>query len=62
MLLDVKYLPQMPDHDQRRYLFAAIDRATRWDYGEIHPEKSAGCTQGLLANLLQAPPGRSARY
>ena len=26
--VDVKYLPQMPDQDQRRYLFAAIDRAT----------------------------------
>ncbi|NMH17562.1 IS481 family transposase, partial [Tepidiphilus sp. B18-69] len=28
--LDVKYLPQMPDEDKRRYLFVAIDRATRW--------------------------------
>jgi len=24
------HLPQMPDADQRTYLFAAIDRATRW--------------------------------
>ena len=28
--VDVKYLPQMPDADQRTYLFAAIDRTTRW--------------------------------
>lgn len=28
--IDIKYLPQMPDEDQRRYLFVAIDRATRW--------------------------------
>ncbi len=28
--IDVKYLPQMADEDQRRYLFVAIDRATRW--------------------------------
>jgi hypothetical protein len=28
--VDVKYLPQMPDEEQRQYLFAAIDRATRW--------------------------------
>jgi transposase InsO family protein len=27
--IDVKYLPQMADEDRRRYLFVAIDRATR---------------------------------
>ena len=27
--LDIKYLPQMPDEAARRYLFVAIDRATR---------------------------------
>ena len=26
--VDIKYLPQMPDESQRRYLFVAIDRAT----------------------------------
>ena len=54
--VDVKYLPQMPDEDQRRYLFAAIDRATRWVYVEILPEKSAACAQGFLTHLLQAAP------
>ena len=52
--VDVKYLPQLPDEDQRRYLFAAIDRATRWVYVEILPEKSAAGAQGFLTNLLQA--------
>jgi hypothetical protein len=28
--IDVKYLPQMIDENSRRYLFVAIDRATRW--------------------------------
>jgi len=28
--IDVKYLPQMADETSRRYLFVAIDRATRW--------------------------------
>lgn len=28
--VDVKYLPQMQDEDQRRYVFVAIERATRW--------------------------------
>jgi transposase InsO family protein len=30
VLRDVKYLPQMADETRRRYLFVAIDRATRW--------------------------------
>jgi len=28
--MDIKYLPQMPDESERRYLFVAIDRATHW--------------------------------
>jgi len=39
--VDVKYLPQMPDEDHRQYLFAAIDRATRWVYVELLQGKSA---------------------
>ena len=30
--IDVKYLPQMADQTSRRYLFVAIDRATRWGF------------------------------
>jgi hypothetical protein len=30
--IDIKYLPQMPDEKARRYLFVAIDRATRLVY------------------------------
>ncbi len=56
--VDLKYLPQLPDEDQRHYLFAAIDRATRWVYVEILPEKSAAGAQGFLTNLLQAAPFR----
>ena len=54
--VDLKYLPQMPDEDARRYLFAAIDRATRWVYVEVLPEKSAQCAQGFLERLLKAAP------
>ncbi len=32
--IDVKCLPQMPDETSRRYLFVAIDRATRWVFGK----------------------------
>ncbi|MBP6807904.1 MAG: transposase [Chromatiaceae bacterium] len=54
--VDVKYLPLMPDETERRYLFAAIDRATRGVSVEILPEKSAACAQGFLAHLLAAAP------
>lgn len=29
LYVDIKYLPQMAGEDRRRYLFVAIDRATR---------------------------------
>ena len=32
--MDVKYLPQIQDETKRRYLFVAIDRATRWVFGK----------------------------
>ncbi|BDT60727.1 hypothetical protein MasN3_42210 [Massilia varians] len=35
--IDIKYLPQMPDETSRRYLFVAIDRATRWVFMHIYP-------------------------
>ena len=46
--VDVRYLPQMPDQDQRTYLFAAIDRATRW----VYVERSSRTSQ-------QPPPAAS---
>jgi hypothetical protein len=33
--IDVKYLPQMADETTRRYLFVAIDRATRWVFVRV---------------------------
>lgn len=30
--IDIKYLLQMPDETQQRYLFVAIDRSTWWVY------------------------------
>lgn len=54
--IDVKYLPQMPDETQRRYLFAAIDRASRWVYVEVLDDKSARSAQGFLKRLIKACP------
>ena len=50
--VDVKYLPPMPDEEQRRYLFAAIDRATRWVYVEILPDQLAASATGFLQRLV----------
>jgi transposase InsO family protein len=54
--VDVKYLPQMPDQDQREYLFAAIDRASRWVYVEILPTKTGKHASAFLKRLLTAAP------
>lgn len=54
--VDVKYLPQMPEQDQREYLFAAIDRASRWVYVEILLTKSAKHASAFLKRLLKAAP------
>ena len=54
--VDIKYLPQMPDQDQRTDLFAAIDRATRWVYVEILKDKSATSASGFLKRLIDKAP------
>jgi len=54
--VDVKYLPKMPDEKHHKYLFAAIDRATRWVYFEIRAAKSAVSARGFLKNLIRKAP------
>lgn len=54
--VDIKYLPQMPDESCRRYLFVAIDRATRWVYLEIRAHKTKKAAVGFLKNLLKRCP------
>lgn len=54
--LDVKYLPQMPGETARRYLFVAIDRATRWVFVQIKPHKTAVAARAFLAALQKAAP------
>ncbi|BCN40574.1 hypothetical protein ALDI51_38930 [Alicycliphilus denitrificans] len=39
--MDVKYLPQMQDEAKRRYVFVAIDQATRWIFIAIKSKKTA---------------------
>lgn len=54
--IDIKYLPQMADENARRYLFVAIDRATRWVFVAIKTDKSARSARDFLAELQQACP------
>ncbi|WP_141699397.1 DDE-type integrase/transposase/recombinase, partial [Candidatus Thiosymbion oneisti] len=54
--VDVKYLPQMPDEDQRTSLFAAIDRATRWVSVEVLKDKSATSASSFLTRLIEQAP------
>ena len=56
--MDVKYLPQMPDESRRRYLFVAIDRATRWVFVAIKKDKTAASARSFLNALHQACPIR----
>src|SRR5471030_299215 len=49
--MDIKYLPQMPDETERRYLFVAIDRATRWVFLRIYPNIVAAL---LTSTLVKA--------
>lgn len=54
--VDIKYLPRMPDEAEHRYLIAAIDRASRWVYFEIQPDKSADTAAGFLERLRAKAP------
>ena len=54
--VDIKYLPQMPDEDAHRYLFVAIDRASRWVYVEMLDAKTAANAAGFLQRLVDKAP------
>lgn len=54
--IDIKYLPQMPDETQRRYLFVAIDRATRWVFMRTYRDQSERSSTDFLRRLKLAAP------
>jgi len=56
--IDIKYLPKMPDEDGRKYLFVAIDRATRWVYMEILCDKTALTAGAFLKNVVREFPAK----
>jgi len=54
--IDIKYLPQMPDETHRRYLFVAIDRATRWVFMRSYRDQTDSSSTDFLRRLKQAAP------
>ena len=56
--IDVKYLPQMANETSCRYLFVAIDRATRWVFISIYNNKTAANARRFLRDLERACPLR----
>ena len=54
--MDIKYLPKMPDEKERRYLFVAIDRATRWVFMHIYANQSERSSVDFLNRLERAAP------
>ena len=54
--IDIKYLPQVLDESARRYLFVAIDRATRWVFIEIYGDQTESSSVDFLAKARAAYP------
>jgi len=54
--MDIKYLPQMADESRRRYLFVAIDRATRWVFVMVKGDKTAASARSFLKAVHEACP------
>jgi transposase InsO family protein len=54
--MDIKYLPKMPDESSRRYLFVAIDRATRWVYLRTYRDQTERSSVDFLRRLHKAVP------
>ena len=46
----------MPDETARRYLFVAIDRATRWVYLEIYADQTESSSVDFLSKVKAACP------
>ena len=52
--MHVKRLRQMLEETKRRYLFVAIDRATRWVFVAVKPDKTALGAKAFLNALHKA--------
>ncbi len=59
--IDIKYLPQMPEETLRRYLFVAIDRATRSVFMHIYGDMTDKSSVDFLRRLKLASPIKIAK-
>lgn len=53
---DLKELPLLPGESRKQYLYVAIDRATRWVYFEVLPDKQARTAAGFLDRVKERCP------
>ena len=54
--IDIKYLPRMPDEEQRKYLFVAIDRATRWVFLAVYPDQTQESCVDFFEKVVKTCP------
>jgi hypothetical protein len=54
--VDVKYLPEMADEERRRYLFVAIDRATRLGSLSASTQRKRRPTRAVSCATSTVPP------
>ncbi len=54
--MDVKYVPQMQHESEQRFVFVAIDRATRWVFIVIKSKKTAAAALSFMNALHKAAP------
>jgi transposase InsO family protein len=59
--MDVKHLPKLQDHDRvtrKRYLYGAIDRASRYVHLAVKDDETAASAVAFLGEALAALPFR----
>ena len=54
--LDIKYLPKMPDEHAHRYLYVAIDSATRWVHLHIYANQTQESSVDFLNRVVENCP------
>ena len=54
--VDIQYLPKLPDGSQRRYLYVAIDRATRWVFLTVYEAMTDDRSVDFLQRLQAVSP------
>jgi len=52
--IDIKYLPKI--NGKRNYLYVAIDRASRYVFAEIYPDKTGNSANKFLENVIDFFP------